>query len=64
MEIDIKQHNKRQKSMESIREQPQYKTLELNQYETQKKILKTNGSEYSCETRPITQTSETLFLPN
>ena len=43
--------------MESIREWPQYKTLELNQYDTPQKLLKTNGSEYSCETRPITQTS-------
>jgi hypothetical protein len=42
--------------MESIREWPSYTTLELNQYDTPKKLLK-NGSEYSYETRPITQTS-------
>jgi hypothetical protein len=37
--------------MESIREWPKYKTLEINQYDKPKKLLKTNGSEfYRCQT--------------
>jgi hypothetical protein len=44
--------------MKSIREWPQYKTLELNQCDKPKKLLNTNGSKYPCKTRPITQTSE------